>query len=80
MNGLVMESRPIVAFSSDGALFAVVSGGGQDICVWESTTSKQLCRVSNKSKWSTVLSLVWAPTKVTRTSQCACTITFNSLF
>lgn len=75
-----MESRPIVAFSSDGALLAVVSGGGQDVCVWESSTSKQLCRVSNKSKWSTVLSLVWAPSKVTRASYCACTITLNSLF
>ena len=58
-----MESeRPTVSTSSDGSLLAVVTGG-REVCIWETSSGKQLCRLSNP-KWSSVLSIAWPQSKV----------------
>jgi U3 small nucleolar RNA-associated protein 5 len=52
-------SRPLISITSDGSLLAIINGG-REVCVWDATNGKQICKISN-STWSAVLSLVWAP-------------------
>lgn len=51
-------------FSSNGGLFAI-SDGSQVVTVWDTTSSKLLCRIS-KPDWATVKTLAWSTLAVNK--------------